>query len=58
MTPLRSPIDASPRRENANDPPVELTRWEVDDLRDENKQLRTLVIELSRIILKNVVSTP
>jgi len=59
VTPLRSPDHLLG---SAPEPAVERhgnpARWEIDDLRDENRQLRTLVIELSRIILKNAASIP
>jgi hypothetical protein len=48
----------SDRRGNAASIPNPADHLDVDALREENKQLRELVIQLSKLVIRNVVDRP
>lgn len=51
MTTARAPIDSS----RLGLPPTNMNHPELDALLEENKQLRELVVQLSEIVVRNVL---
>ena len=58
MTTARAPIDQRATRTDSSRlglPPTDMNHPDIDALLEENKQLRELVVQLSEIVVRNVL---
>lgn len=55
---VQLPNDRRDRQVNSPSPRPHVRHFDVDALVEENKQLRELVVQLSEIVVKNVLKLP